>query len=421
MRSALLALAPLLASSDAPNVLIVMLDDWGVDRCAVYGEHPFPGRTPTIDALAAQGMLFRTAWTSTVCSPTRALLLTGRHGFRTGIGKAVQPESVHDLLLPEVTLPEALPASYVSGAVGKWHLASDASGPLHPNLQGFDLFLGHIFNVRQNDPTHDYFTWEKTSNGYQEIVTRYLTTDQVDDAVRMVNQLPAPWLVYLSLQAPHGPFHAPPDELHTFNLSGDPADTIVKHYKAMVEAADTELARLLARVDLAETYVFLLGDNGTPGKATSAPFIRDHAKGGLYEGGIRVPFIVAGPGVPPGTTSGSLVWAGDIFATVLGLAQGGDPTGVTDSESLLPTLADPSAAHREFLYAERFDNGPALADRRQAVRGARFKLIRRPGGEEFFDLDADPFEWANIPPGQRTQEQQDAYGALAAEMDAVGG
>lgn len=420
MRLALLLLAPLLASMGAPSVVVVVIDDWGVDRCGAYAEHPRPGRTPNIDALAAQGMLFRNAWTYTVCSPTRAAMLTGRYGFRTGIGKGLKTEDPYGLPLAELTFAEALPPAYVSAAVGKWHVGVGAQGPLNPNNQGFDVFLGHLFNVENSGGS--YFAWDQTVNGITAPAQGYLTTTQVDDAIRMVRQLPEPFVLYVALQAPHTPRHAPPAHLHSYELEGDPDDTPGRHYKAMLEAADTELGRLFDAIDLGETYLFVLGDNGTPAKATSLPFNKLRAKGFLYEGGINVPFIAAGPGIPAGSESPALVGAVDLFATILELATG-SATTPTDSVSLVPVLADPRAPHRDFVYAERFDNGPPpVSNHRRAIRGARYKLIDRPNtGDELFDLELDPFETVNLKNGPLTQEQQAALDALRAELERIGG
>ncbi|MGK0482322.1 MAG: arylsulfatase B, partial [Planctomycetota bacterium] len=116
----LLMAAPI---GDAPNILIVLMDDVGRDKIGAYADHPNPAPTPSLDALAAQGVLFRNAWAYPVCSPTRAALLTGRYGDRTGITTIIRAgDGVHTpLLLSETILPEVLP-DHRSLAIGKWHL-----------------------------------------------------------------------------------------------------------------------------------------------------------------------------------------------------------------------------------------------------------------------------------------------------------
>jgi arylsulfatase A-like enzyme len=114
-----------------PNVLIVLLDDVGTDKIGAYAEHPRPAHTPNLDALAAEGVLFRNAWATPQCSPSRAALLTGRYGRRSGVGRTVQAyESSYELPPDELTLPEMLrgaPDAWDSSEVGKWHLATYAS------------------------------------------------------------------------------------------------------------------------------------------------------------------------------------------------------------------------------------------------------------------------------------------------------
>ena len=150
------------SSGDAPqpppgNVLVIVADDVGVDKIYAYGEHPDAPPTPNIDQLAAQGVLFRRAYAQPWCSPSRACVLTGRYGFSTGVGNPVNqnvPES--GLPLSEITIPELLdagvPAGIATAAIGKWHLASLASGDvLHPNEQGFEWFEGTPGNFSSDD------------------------------------------------------------------------------------------------------------------------------------------------------------------------------------------------------------------------------------------------------------------------------
>ncbi|MHC5212741.1 MAG: sulfatase-like hydrolase/transferase, partial [Planctomycetota bacterium] len=157
----------------------------------------------------------------------------------------------------------------------------------------------------------------------------------------------------------------PPSHLHSVDLSAaaSPAETPTPYYRAMVEALDTELGRLLDGLGPAlqsRTTVVFLGDNGTPGEVSSRPFAKDHAKGTLYEGGVNVPLIVTGPRVKvPGTESIALVSVTDLFATVAEIAKvdlGQTLPGVPlDSRSLVPYLADPSAPpQRKVLFTELF-------------------------------------------------------------------
>lgn len=405
--------------------MVLVLDDVGVDRIGVYAEHPDPGRTPNIDLLAREGVLFRNVWASPVCSSTRANALTGRYGFRTGVGDWIHGSSgiggsgtdpgtgggaglglpLEETILPEV-LRHAPSGPYSSAALGKWHLGSDDDGLLHPLRSGFGYHAGSFSNIV------DYFHWPKVVNGIEHHSDVYATTDTVDDAIRLTRALPEPWFLWVAFNAPHRPLHAPPDELHTFDLAGSPDQSAAQHMKAMTEALDTEIGRLLASmdpVDRAHTTIILLGDNGTEFAATTPPFSPGHAKGTLYEGGVNVPFIITGPRVQvPASECTALVNVTDVFATVAEIA-GLDPVAVLpedsrhDSISLLPYLADPAAPpRRDWVYAERFfPNGPGpYSQYSRAVRGPRYKLMHLEGlvgsADLFFDLGTDPFEQENL-------------------------
>ena len=202
---------------DRPNVLVVLLDDIGVEKVGAYGESPpgvTPPCTPNMDALATAGVLFRNAWTNNVCSPTRAQLLTGRHGFRTGIGGLVNGfDTAEGLAIDlETTLPQAL-AGYATAAVGKWHLAAPAQGLQHPLEAGFGAYAGSLYNL------NSYSNWVKTFDADgdgvldQACELRYATTDSTDDAIGFARTLASPWFLYVAYNAPHMPVHAPPPAL----------------------------------------------------------------------------------------------------------------------------------------------------------------------------------------------------------------
>jgi len=420
------------------NVLVVVADDMGVDRVGAYAEHPDPGHTPRIDQLAAQGVLFRNAWSSPYCSPTRAGVLTGRHAFRTGIGQPVgyslaggQALSPRETLLPEVLAHAAVP--WRSVALGKWHLATiDQGGLLHPLLSGFDAHVGTMTSVGASPSNGTYYSFEKNVNGQLVHVDGYATTDTTDDALRLLRSTPEPWFAWLAYNAPHVPLHKPPEELHSYDLQGSPKDTPGAHQRAAIEALDSELGRLLDMLDpdvLARTTVVVLGDNGTDDVATDAPFLPEHAKGTPYEGGVNVPLIVAGPRVGrPGGECDALVQTLDLFATIAEIA-GVDPRTVVppgtalDSVSLLPYLQDPHHSPlRRWAYTESFSpNGPGpWGQHERATRDARHKLIRRlDAPDELYDLQADPFEQSNLLAGPLTRRQAAAYAALSQLLDSL--
>lgn len=415
-------LAPLAAEAAAQNVLLIVGDDMGVDRVGVYGEHPDPGRTPVLDRLAARGVLFRNAWSNPVCSPTRATLLTGRYAFRTGIGAIISQTTTNPgLPLSEVTIPEMLGDRYACEVVGKWHLGSSSQGTTHALDSGFDHHAGSLYNHG------DYYSWPKSVDGVVTTETTYATTDTTDEALQSISQMAEPWFLMVSYNAPHLPLHAPPDHLHTYDLSGDPDDTPGAHFRAAVEAMDTEIGRLLGAVDLSTTTVFFIGDNGTPVPATDAPFLPEHAKMSMYEGGLNVPFIVAGRGVTArGEECAALINTTDVFATVGELA--GIRTQAEDSISIVPYLRRPGRTHlRDWVYAERFRPnglGPKF-QRERAIRDHRYKLIRRLDGDtdedvdEFFDLVADPFELRNKIDGRLNRQERKALRNLRIRLETL--
>jgi arylsulfatase A-like enzyme len=398
---ALALLAPA-AVTQAQNTLLVIADDVGVDAIAAYRESSAPAPTPTLDALAAGGVLFRQCWANPVCSPTRASVLTGRHGFRTGIGNALAP-AAPGLDYGEVLLPEVLTAARVGSAlVGKWHLG-ERSGAATPNQHGWPHFAGALGAALPS-----YTSWPKVVNGVPSTSTTYATTFAVDEALAWIAAHPEPWCVVVAFHAGHAPFHAPPAHLHTQNLAGlNPGTTPRPFFVAMVQAMDRELGRLLATLApavRARTNVVFLGDNGTPREVISPPFPADHAKGTLYQGGVRVPLIVSGPAVTGGGREvHAAVGAVDLFATIaelhgIDLRAHVPATTPLDCVGLAPYLRNPSQPPlRAHAYAELFGNGfGAAADRGWTIRDGRYKLVRwtqrTPPAEAFFDLAADPHE-----------------------------
>ena len=392
----LMLTAPLSAS---PNVLLIIADDYGVDSQSLYnttaGATP---PTPNINALAAQGVRFTSAWACPVCSPTRACLLTGRHAFRTGVGEAVTAVAANGLTAAEVTLPELITAhgGIQSACFGKWHLSAGMPAAIAnaPNtIGGWPHYAGATGGVLTS-----YTSWSKVTNGVTSTSTVYATTDVVNDAVAWINARNAAgqrWLAWVAFNAPHTPFHNPPAALHSYGAN--PATNLLK-YRAAVQAMDTEIGRLLAAVNPADTTVIFMGDNGTPGQVIQAPYDSTKAKDTLYDGGVRVPLIVRGPGVVnPGRTSNAMVHAVDLFSTQLELAGVPVPATLTlDSRSLVSILTNQSANLRTRLFTDQFDQSDATVGGR-AIRDDRCKLIRLNSGSDlFFDLQTDPAESVNL-------------------------
>lgn len=458
-----LLMALLAASAMAqsrPNILLIVADDMGTDKVAAYGEHPTPGNTPTLDWLASEGVLFRNAWSHDVCSSTRAGLLTGRHPFRHGIGTWLDHTGgTFDISVDEVSLADVVSAEgYRSALIGKWHLSSyaTAGNPLLAPLElGFEHHWGPLSNLPNEAGPQAYFNYDKNVDGTLVSSRTYATTEQVDDALAAIASFGSdPWFVWLAFSAPHKPLHAPPADLHSYNLviegpiqamRGQPAlqagaapspglatgmggapggapgplpgTTSVKHtpilgneasfVKASIEAMDTEIGRLLSSLppaELADTLIIFVGDNGTEPIGVQPPWDPTHGKSSMFEGGINVPLIVRGPGVAAGQETSVLVHSTDLFATIAEAA-GGDGGAGLDSLSLVPWLTNPGQPpSRPWVYNERFrPNGlvgvPVFEER--VARDGRYKLIRRfvngvLSKDFVYDLQTDPFELKDL-------------------------
>ena len=408
--TALLLAAPISIAQE--NVLIIIADDVGVDMVGCYQEGPDPAPTPVIDALAERGVLFRNAWANPACSPTRAHVQTGRYGFRTGLGMVVsqygwalqqQENTVADLLSAQPEL------GITTGFIGKWHLSNMMTGSyMAPLLQGYDHFVGTMGNIPNG---HSFYHYERVDNGTAAMSTTYATTQQVDDALDFMQNVPEPWVCYLAFNTPHAEYHEPPAHLFTTVVpNSDPRLEPRPFYKAMLESMDTEMGRLFDTMGvnmLRRTNVVFLGDNGTPGEVSMSPFESHHAKLTPYEGGVNVPLIVAGPVVDsPGREVAELVSGGtDLFQTVIDLMDAGTAqasgTIETDSVSMLPYLLHPQQGPlRETVFAEYFGpNSPTgfgSTFTARTMRNSRYKLIEffHSTGHrfEFYDLQSDPFE-----------------------------
>ena len=376
----------------ADNVLLIIADDLGADSMGLLSTALNTAPTPNLDNLAANGVRFTQCWGNPSCAPSRASLLTGRHGFRTGVGT---PGDAIDL--SESTIADAYKsAGYGTACIGKWHLASTQNGGAdNPNMMGFDHYSGPVFGGGINN----YFSWPKVVNGQSQPgnTTTYATTENVNDALAWIGGQQNDWFLWLAFNAPHTPFHLPPNNLHTYNLSGTNADINNNpelYYKASIEAMDTEIGRLLSSIDpavLAETTVIFIGDNGTP--TNVSPGTVRGAKSSLWEGGVHVPCIVSGPAVSGSLnrTNDETIMFVDFFKTMLEAAglnvDDHVPDGAaTDSISFAAHLSDENAAGTHaFQFSTRFAN-PANRRDGRAIATDDFKLILYDNGdEEFFD------------------------------------
>lgn len=433
------------AVAQPSNVLLIIGDDMGVDALSVYGVSSDTAYTPTLDRLAEQGLVFEHFWSQPACSPTRAEMLTGRHGFRTGVLRQITratngdippspdpPEGspregrrgppaallnaptlsvVRGLSRDEFTLPMALKVGdrpYATAAIGKWHLADTRNGWLsHPNIAGFDHYAGAFLGFPEG-----YFAWLKNTNGEYAVAEGYGISDKVNDAIRWIDEQGSdPWFLWLAFNSPHYPLHKPPielinsPELKELDPGAYPPDNPRPYFKAMIEAMDSEIGRLLDTMDddvAQNTVVIFLGDNGSTGETISGPLDPAGSKGTVYQGGINTPLIVSGRGIAQGRVERGLAKSVDIFATVIELS--GEmladvvPEGVEiDGQSLVPYFSDPSRASlRRYSYVDWLpvDATDLIGD--YAIRNERHKYLVAGGNEALFDLVSDPFERRNL-------------------------
>ncbi|MGK0216992.1 MAG: arylsulfatase B [Planctomycetota bacterium] len=395
-----------LVSAQGPgpmNILVITLDDVGIDRFPGYGVHPVEPRMPTMERLMAGGLTFERVWAMPSCSPSRASLLTGRFPARHGVYKQIAPGDPNQPHLDpaERTLPRVL-QGYRSAVVGKWHLRAAGNPTTHPQDCGFGHHLGSMFNI---SAVTGYWNWRKWIDGTSVTEPGYATSVTVDDTLRQVQHLPDPWFIYMNFNAAHSPFHTPPANLHT---QGQPS-TDRERYRAMLEAMDTEIGRLLEGLDLDNLLLIIIGDNGTPQSIVDGPWSSFHGKGSLFEGGVRVPLIVHGPGVTQGRSL-ALVCITDIHATLAELT--GGFSGAEDSVSFADVLIDPdSLGQRRYLFAERGKDGVTPGGRLRAISDGRWKLMDTGPLVRFYDLQGDIAENHNLrtPNGPLDPEARAAY------------
>ena len=419
-------------SAEKPNMIFILADDLGYGDLGCYGQQTI--QTPRLDQMAAEGM----RWTqffagSTVCAPSRSVLMTGQHMGHTHVrGNAGKQNMLRQSLRAEdVTVAEVLKkAGYTNALIGKWGLG-EVNQPGFVLDQGFDHFFGYLNQVH----AHNYypeFLWhqrqkmplrnevertERTYGGFHGgAATKRIDYSHdlfVEQSLQFLDEHQDDhFFLYLALTIPHannegtrmtGNGAEVPD--HGIYQDRDWPDQD-KGQAAMITRADGDVGRILdhlRELGIAEnTLVFFTSDNGPHDEAghdlerfdPNGPL--RGIKRALYEGGIRVPAIAWWPGtVPAGTTTDTIAYFGDWMATAAELA-GAEPPAETDSISLVPTLTGhpEKQQEHEYLYWESYEQGS-----RQAVRFGRWKAIRQPmftGAIELYDLREDLGEQTNV-------------------------
>jgi arylsulfatase A-like enzyme len=429
-----------------PNIIFIMADDLGWGDLGCYGQQAM--KTPNLDRLAAEGTRFTQAYAgSTVCAPSRCVLMTGYH-----TGHARIRGNARDPLEPgDVTVAEALKAAgYDTALVGKWGLGEAGSTGV-PNKQGFDHFFGYL-NQQHAHNFYPDFLWRQEGRvglpgnviGPDEGVSvgrqTYSHDLFADEAIAWVREhRDGPFFLYLALTIPHANnegSRATGNGMEVPDL-GEFADEdwpeAQKGMAAMVSRMDGDVARLMATLEELgideNTIVFFTSDNGPHregGKGFDPDFFDSNGplrgiKRDLYEGGIRVPMIVRWPGRVPAGAVSDQIWAfWDVPPTLAELA-GPEATaalpGDLDGRSMVPALIGPEAAGRpqqdhEALYWE-FHEGKAS---KQAARMGRWKGVRlSPDGPlELYDLEEDVDESDDV-----ASEHADVVGRIEAYLDAA--
>jgi arylsulfatase A len=451
----LLALARLAGAAAAeksapPNIVLILADDLGWADLACYGADLH--ETPHLDRLAKEGVRFTQAYAMSVCSPTRAMLLTGKHAARVGITiwaegslagptnrRLLQADSKHNLPHGEITLAKRLhDAGYLTALVGKWHLG-DADH--FPETHGFDVNIGGTHWGAPQSFWWPYTGTDRAGPGFRYVPHlefgkpgEYLTDRLTDEALRVMDRTDGqPFFVFLAHHSPHIPIEAKPADVRYFEGKLRPG---LHHqnavYAAMVKNLDENVGRVLAHLEQRgldrNTIVIFASDNGgyigidrkggqTVPVTSNAPL--RSGKGALYEGGIRVPFIVRWPGITPrGKECDEPVSLADLFPTLLAAQPGqvaaADLTAV-DGLDLTPLLKNPSAKLGRdalfFHYPHYYQTTTPVS----AVRAGEWKLLEylEDGRCELFNLKADLSERTDLAPQEPARVTE-----LRARLDA---
>lgn len=418
-----------------PNVVVFLVDDLGWTDLGCYGSTFY--ETPNIDRLAARGVRFTDAYAACpVCSPSRAALLTGKSPARLGmtahVGDAsgakdgrplATPWSLDRLDHPERTLAEVLhDAGYATMHAGKWHMGHE---PYYPEYHGFDVNAGGWLHGGPFTGK-GYFSPYANPRLSDGPDGEYLTERLAEETSRFIRaHRHEPFFVQHSFYQVHVPLQAREEAIRKYEAKRDALPPVAEEliqgrdslerarqdmpvYAAMVEALDSAVGRVLRAIEEAgvadRTIVVFTSDNGglstgdawsdAQGRPTTNRPLRA-GKGWVYEGGVRVPLIAAGPGVGvPGSSSARVVNGTDHFATIVELAGLDEPIPADSASYAAALKGDPTPRGPVFWHYPHYGNqGGRPAG---AVRDGQWKLVEwygptpeRPERVELYDLSAD--------------------------------
>lgn len=406
-----------------PNVIYILADDLGYGDLSCYGQTKF--QTPNIDRLASEGLRFTAHYSgNTVCSPSRANLMTGQHPGHIYIRGNLTAEKGAQLDPKMTVLPEIFKAAgYTTGAFGKWGMGqTNIPGASSPSTHGVDVFVGW----KSQTIAHTYYPSTLVENGVEIPMTpgTYVHDIVMDKARAFIkNSVNAkkPFFCYIPTAVPHAAMHAPKalhekwrkvfpefdSKIGKYSAADENCPDVVNPiagFAAMIENLDNEVGAILNLVKKLgidnNTIILFASDNGAHKEGGHDPAFWNSTgslrglKRDMHEGGIRTPMLVRWPGVvAPGKTTDhqSAFW--DIMPTMAELVDQPLPPQA-DGISFLPTLKGQTSKQKkhDYLYWE-FCKGPDQILYSQAVRKGKWKAYLQVGKKmEIFNLDKDPYE-----------------------------
>ncbi|PQJ78834.1 sulfatase-like hydrolase/transferase [Polaribacter porphyrae] len=393
-----------------PNILLVIADDVSKDAIPNYTEGSIKANMPNLQGLMSSGITFDNAWAYSVCSPTRASIITGKYGINNGVIEVNDEISSSETILQKY-ISDNTNNAYATAIFGKWHISNDTN-------DAENMGVNHFAGISKGG-VQDYYSWPLIENGISTTNTTYMTTKLTDLAIDWKNAQTKPWFLWMGYTAPHTPFHLAPTDLHSQgNLPTDDASidaNPLPYYLSALEALDSEMGRLINSMsdeEKANTVIIFIGDNGTPNQVAQSPYSRRTVKGTLYQGGINVPMAVSGVGVNRmGVRESTLINSTDLYTTIANIA-GVSSASIHNSQSFYDLLTDENATKRDYVYSEKEDA--------YTIRNATYKYIRFDDGtEELYNLSSDAYENSNLIGTTLSSDASAAKTALITEANRI--
>ena len=355
-----------------PNIIIILADDAGYSDFGFMGSDEI--KTPNLDQLALDGVTFNNAYVSaSVCSPSRAGLLTGMYQQRFGHECNLDSDVNNSFDPNQITIAEALKTEgYNTGLIGKWHLGDKAQN--HPLKNGFDYFWGFISGARNYfyDPNEEFRNSIRNvvENYSQTKFDGYLTDVLGDKAIGFINknhESNNPFFLFLSFNAPHTPMHAKDDVLEKFK--DNPRQVYASMMWSMDEAIGNVVEALKENNQYDNTIIYFLSDNGAAMSNDASPFPFKGWKGNQYEGGIKTPMIMTWKNkIKSNTHFDGFISALDIYKTSLEASKVNKEYMINaDGKNIMNYLNDNNIKNENLFWRK---------DKMATVRSGNYKLIR---------------------------------------------